>query len=390
MAFGCCGQQPDANFDGAEDGWLRSTRSKGDDVGMTGDPNVAVPRGAEDLDAAWLTTALAHISGGATVTHVQKQSIGNGMVADSVRLALTWDQPTDAPSSLVAKVPSAAETSRISAAATRTYLLEAAFYNELADTLSVHRPHCYLSRFEEATCNYVVLLEDLAPAEAGDQIRGCTLAEAETVMIELASLHAPRWEDPTLDDLAWLDRPNPDAITGVVMLGGMFFPGFMERYADRLEPGVGELATHFMSHLGDYLSVRPRPWTVVHGDFRLDNLLFGGPRVAVLDWQTVKYGPALSDVAYFIGSALLPEERRNHETTLVRDYHARLAATGVEMSWDNCWAGYRRYGYDGLLMAILASMLVARTDRGDDMFMAMANRHGQQLIDLDSESVLQS
>ncbi len=72
------------------------------------------------------------------------------------------------------------------------------------------------------------------------------------------------------------------------------------------------------------------PWTVVHGDFRLDNLMFGGERVAVLDWQTVRLGPAMSDVAYFIGSALQPDDRRSNEESLVREYHAALVAAGGE------------------------------------------------------------
>ncbi len=105
-----------------------------------------VPRGAADVDAAWLSAALAPVSGGARVVAVEQQRIGNGMVADSLRLTLTWDRETDAPSSVVAKVPAAEEINRVTAAATRTYLLEASFYRELADTLAVCRPFCYHAR----------------------------------------------------------------------------------------------------------------------------------------------------------------------------------------------------------------------------------------------------
>lgn len=349
---------------------------------------VRPPTGLGDLTAEWLTEALAPIAEGATAVEVRTKRIGNGMVADSARVEVVWDRPTPAPDRFVAKVPAAAEESRISAAATRTYLLEAAFYNDLADTLAVHRPACYVSRHDEVTHDYVVLLGDLAPAEAGDQIAGCSVAEAHGVMPELASLHAPRWGDETLAQLPWLDRPNAESVIGIQMLADMFFPGFMDRYRDVLDPPVAALAARFVGRLGAYLTKRPEPWTVVHGDFRLDNLLFGGERVAVLDWQTVKVGPALSDVAYFIGSALQPDDRREHEESLVREYHAALRAGGVDLSWDDCWLGYRRHGYDGLLMAILASMLVTRTDRGDEMFMAMANRHGHQLLDLDAESLI--
>ena len=65
-----------------------------------------------------------------------------------------------------------------------------------------------------------------------------------------------------------------------------------------------------------------------------------------------------------------------------------MRAAGVDLDWDDCWAGYRLRGFDGLLMGILASMLVTRTDRGDDMFMAMVNRHGHQLLDLEAEELI--
>ena len=62
---------------------------------------------------------------------------------------------------------------------------------------------------------------------------------------------------------------------------------------------------------------------------------------------------------------------------------------------------YKKHGYvvlkalpnyyldsiDGLLMGMFASMLVTRTERGDDMFMAMVNRHGHQLLDLEAETL---
>ncbi len=131
----------------------------------------------------------------------------------------------------------------------------------------------------------------------------------------------------------------------------------------------------------------------MHGDYRLDNLLFGEPAspqpFTVVDWQTVGWGPVMSDVAYFLGGGLAVEDRRAHEEELVRAYYDALVAAGVEgFSWEQCWTGYRRQAFGGILMAVAAPMLVARTDRGDDMFMAMVARHAQQAIDLGSVSLL--
>jgi hypothetical protein len=82
------------------------------------------------------------------------------------------------------------------------------------------------------------------------------------------------------------------------------------------------------------------------------------------------------------------QDRRDHERELVGRYLTDLALHGVELDEDEAWTAYRRYAFSGLMMAIVASMLVGRTDRGDDMFMAMAERAGQHALDLDSEALL--
>jgi hypothetical protein len=39
-------------------------------------------------------------------------------------------------------------------------------------------------------------------------------------------------------------------------------------------------------------------------------------------------------------------------------------------------------------MAVAASMLVERTDRGDEMFLVMAHRHARHALDLDAPALL--
>jgi hypothetical protein len=55
---------------------------------------------------------------------------------------------------------------------------------------------------------------------------------------------------------------------------------------------------------------------------------------------------------------------------------------------EDCFAEYRRLAFGGVLMVLVASMIVERTERGDDMFMAMLARHCQQALDLESEALL--
>jgi aminoglycoside phosphotransferase (APT) family kinase protein len=147
------------------------------------------------------------------------------------------------------------------------------------------------------------------------------------------------------------------------------------------------------SRLDAYLDADDAPRTVVHGDYRLDNLLFdptpGGVPVTVVDWQTCTHGPAMQDVAYFIGAAMPPTGRRDAESALVDGYYAGLVAAGVGgYGWDRCWRDYRRGTWAGLIMAVAASMLVERTARGDEMFLTMAARHSRHALDLDAAELL--
>jgi hypothetical protein len=347
---------------------------------------IEIPTGADDLTPGWLTSVLRGSFDG-RVTAVDKTPVGTGQIADSVRVALTWDPPGAGPASIVCKVTTASETSKRAAMATRTYEVEVGFYNHLAPTVAVRCPQCWWAGHDPATGAYGVVLEDLAPAVQGDQVAGCSVDDAALALDEAALLHGSRWADEKLFSLPWLGNTGATG-GGMANFVSAVLPGFLDRYGDRLSPDVVALCQRFAPKASGYGIVEDQPRTVVHGDFRNDNLMFGLERVCVLDWQTVSIGHALSDVSYFLGGSLLPDDRAKHEGDLVRQYVDRLRATGVDIAWDDAWRGYRRFAFGGMVMAIIASMLVTRTDRGDDMFVAMADRGGRHAIDLDAESLI--
>ncbi|MFG2021549.1 phosphotransferase [Actinomadura geliboluensis] len=339
--------------------------------------------GAGDLTASWLSDALE-----TKVTAVRAEPVGTGQVSDSLRLHLTYAGETPLPPTMVAKVPAADPSSRAAARAIRTYEVEASFYAELADGLDAGIPTCYFSAYAAEEDEYTVLLADLAPARPGDQLAGVTPEDAAAAIIEMAAFHAAGWEDPGLAALPWLNRHDADAAAFTAAMVTDLYTGFKDRYAAELGPDVIALIEEFMPSLPAYLTAREGPLTLSHGDFRADNLLFGGPRTAVLDWQTCAYGPGLADLSYFLGSSLPTEARRAHEKALVERYHEALTARGVVLTWDDCWTAYRHHTFHGIVMAIGASMLVERTPRGDEMFRTMTTRHAHHARDLDSPSLI--
>jgi aminoglycoside phosphotransferase (APT) family kinase protein len=344
-----------------------------------------VARRPEDVTPDWLGAVL-----GRSVESFTLEPVGTGQMGDSVRFTM---QPGG--DSVVLKFAAANDTSRATGVALRSYEIEVRWYQVIAPTVGIRTPHCHHAAVDPETGWFTLVLEDLAPAVQGDQLLGCTVDQAALALEELAKLHAPRWADPTLLELDWLHR-GEQAAAGTTMIVQGLLGGFCERYADRLTDDELDLSRRVVASLPHLFAQRTgRAVTVVHGDYRLDNMLFGtaegGPPLAVVDWQTATTGPGLSDASYFLGAGLQPEDRRAHEGDLVRQYHQALLAGGVEgYGWDECWTDYRRYSFGGLIMAIAASGLVERTERGDDMFMAMATRHCQQVADLEGDEFLLS
>ena len=328
---------------------------------------------------------------GAAVLSFETAPIGTGQMADTTRFTLTLDEPGAGPAHVVGKFASADDQSRGTGLALRAYEIEVRFYREVAARIGARMPAVYVAEVEPDTGWFTLLMEDIAGAAQGDQIAACGPDIAAAVLDEMAGLHAPCWEAPELEGLEWLNRATPESDAFLLALVPSLLPGFLERYADTLAPEHQEVCRVFVEHLPAYLRLRGGPRTASHGDFRLDNLLFqpDNPRPVVVDWQTAAWGGASADVAYFIGGCLGTEDRRAHEQELLAHYHDALRRRGVrDYSLARLRADSRRDTFAGILMAIVASMVVQRTERGDLMFLTSAGRHAQHALDADAPALL--
>jgi hypothetical protein len=236
-------------------------------------------------------------------------------------------------------------------------------------------------------------MDDRRATVTGDQLRGCTLEQAELVVDEAVGLHAPTWgRTDELRGFDWVGFPDCERTAAMAMLLGWALPGFVERFTGRLSPAdleVGERLVGAYARWRELITGWAEGdggWCLVHGDYRLDNLLFGTdgecPPVTVVDWQTatIDIGPA--DIAYFVGAGLLPDERVAHERSLLARYVSGLQRAGVDLDTDAAWEGYVLGTASGYLMAVIASQLVEQTERGDEMFAVMAERHATQIRDV--------
>jgi Phosphotransferase enzyme family len=343
----------------------------------------------EEITPRWCSAALSRWTGNARVVTVAASAIGTGQMADTYRLRLGYRPAGAGPPTCVVKLTASSSASRTAAKVTRAYEIEARFYQHLAPVLPVHSPRCYFSCYDERSRAFTLLLEDVCDGRVPDQVEGCDPGDVAGAVEQLAALHGPMWGSPALASLSWLPRHGGPDAAWMGSLAQRVYPRFLRRFGDRLRPEVVSLLTAFVPRVEQYLRDRPGPRTVVHGDFRADNLVVSEGQITVLDWQTAAHEPAVTDLSYFLGASIDVTQRRKTERTAVCQYVDALTRYGVTLSVDDCWRDYRRYAFGGLLMTIVGSTLVVQTDRGQDMFATMANRHGMHAIDLDSGSFLQ-
>ena len=340
-----------------------------------------------DITSEWLSAVL-----GADVTVIAEKRIGDGLVGMNLRYSLSVPAGCALPSSIVAKLPSPDPTSRATAIALRNYEREVKFYAEIAPTVDIRVAHCYHGDWRESDEDFVLLLEDLSPAEQGNQVTGCNAELARRSVLELARLHGPRWGDATLDDIEFLSRRSPQDGERLQMLWTMFLPGFLATYSKYLDSEGVALIERFGARLPEWVNSPSLPWTVTHGDYRLDNLMFrsglGGSPVATVDWQTPGHGGASSDVSYFLGAGPLPQIRREIERGLVDEYCAALGQYNVDVDGAEFWRHYCHDAYAGIIMSVVASQIVGSSERSEAMFAAMATRHVQHALDVDAESLI--
>lgn len=340
----------------------------------------------EDLTTSWLTSVI----GAGTVSDFTVERIGTGQMSDCYRIRLTYaDDPqgNTRPDSVVLKVAATDPVSRQTGLAMGLYEREVRFYRDIAPRLPGPIAPCYHAAVDTATGVFDLLLGDAGPAAVGDEIAGATAEQAILAVTELGRMQGRLLGDATVADAPWLNR---DAPLNQAMIAGLY-AGFVERYADQIAPEHRVVCERLVEAFDGYAARDPGIQGLVHGDYRLDNMLFGTPDadrpLTVVDWQTVSWGAALTDLAYFLGGSLPSPDRRAHYDSLLAAYHQALGPD-APISLAEVVEGVRRQSFFGVMMAIVSSMLVVQTERGDRMFMTMLQRHCDHALDTDALATL--
>ena len=337
---------------------------------------------ADQITAAWLGAVLDR-----RVDRVEVTRVGTGQIGTCHRAA--YDGP-DGPGSVLVKLPAEDPAARSMLAG--AYRSEARFYRDLAATVAVRVPTCHLAQWTGDGAEFSLVLEDRAPAEQGDQVAGCTPGEVEAAAVNLAGLHGPRWSDPTLLEVDDLTLNGPEDAAMLAELWGPTLELFLGRMGDRLDDtdrgtlqAVGEVVEAWS--VG-----RRERFALVHGDYRLDNLLIAPaarhgelPTVHAVDWQTLSLALPARDLAYLVATSLDPATRRGHEEALVAAYHRALVDHGVsDHPAEEAWEDYRFAQLQGPLVSVFGCAYGSPSERGDAMFAVMVQRSCAAIRDLDT------
>ena len=347
------------------------------------------PVSPEQLGTAYLSRILD-----AQVADFTWAPIGAGLVGDSARINLTYAPGHTGPPSIAAKFPAADPTSLATARMLKLYEKEVGFYSTVAPHVAIRTPAVYCAQWDGETGDFLLLMEDLAPAEQGDQLESCNFAQASAAITQIAALHGPTYGNAALLGLPCV-QPEPQARAFAAAHYKAATEKFCALYAGRMEPALLDICAQLGARSSALFSDAPPAGPcIIHGDFRLDNILFdingGAEPMATLDWQTLAAGDPLVDVGYFMGAGIAPDLRRSHEAQLLALYRAELARHGgPQLSDQAMHEGYARGALHGISTAVFSAAFVEHNDRSEAIFLSMAQGAAELTRDLDALAILE-
>ena len=328
-----------------------------------------IPQEGSEFTADWFTDIFQE-QYGAAVLDVSREVIGTGVgfVGEIHRCFLSWDATRgDLPTSVIVKVPSKLPLNRSLGEGLQLYEREVIAYEKLASNMGLPMPNVLYSAMDDdptpwldsvinflfsrlplggvswltvkflelASKNprlrrYVLVLEDIADARPPSQVEGGSLDDALISLATLAKFHAHHWmneESIAVSDRIW-------ALNRLPKVSQASYARNREEFLGRFGELVGDEKMRVIDDTQDRLEdllapLAQDPWTLLHGDYRLDNIMFRpNGEIVVIDYQLLSKGRPGWDVAYFITTAL-SADYKSEEETMLKHYHETLLRAGI-------------------------------------------------------------
>ena len=293
---------------------------------------IKIPATANDFTPDWLNRALApHLDGTHVTDCAAHLSDIPGQTAEIVMLDVSYATHTELPSRLVAKITSLNQDILDNLIAHYDqYYREVSFYREIKD-VGISVPRCLYLDHDPETQAFVLLMQDLAPAESPSWA-----ISTEQVCVALQALpafHARWWNKPELRTRDWMVQfDNREFFAASTSAAASARNTLQQHYGPDASVSI-ELMAAVSERLEVLLAYNAsRPFTFVHGDYHGKQMFFPtaeGGSFAVIDWQFPFVAQGPWDFARLAAMCLETPVRRYHEKALLADYLAGLRQHGV-------------------------------------------------------------
>jgi hypothetical protein len=354
------------------------------------------PRHLRDVTPGWITGCLRAAGVDAEVGSVTPEQIGEGVgqMATLHRLRLRYASGTG-PECLVVKFPGEMEANLAIAAQFGLFRREVEFYRVAAARTTMALPKVYAAEIDPDS-SFVLLMEDLGHMRTGDQVAGLDEHEAAAGVDELVKLHVPFWGDVNGGQYDF--APRVDALGQADVMHTILkvsWDGMNAQFGDAVPTEMQAVRERFQDAIPamhDWLG--SGPMTLIHSDYRLDNLMLDGSgessSVVSIDWQGVLRSRGIEDVAFLLSQSMPAELRPLHERELVERYRLGLDAAGIHFyTPDTIWHEYRRCVlYLWMYAVIISGALDPTNPRARAMMRAIITRSAASIAQLDCLSQL--
>ena len=335
-----------------------------------------IPGVIGDVDATWLKSEL-----GWDVDSMDVQQIGAGIGVSSALYRLKL-RGANCPSSVIVKLPALDEAAVFTSTMLRMYIREANFFVSLCNEMPIGVPVAYLARVDEATSQFVVVMEDLGGLRIVDQNEGMSITDARAAIDAAAKLHAKWWGRG--DELS--------AAGTTISLGDPIYPAVLpfvfgegwEKLTKEVElpASIMAIGPKFVERLPSLLqSLVTGPNTLCHGDYRADNMLFNAQgEPVVIDFQLLGSGTGAYDVAYFVTQSLSMKDASQYERELFDRWIAGLTSAGLTVDAEDLWLQYRRSALFCLVYPVVASRGMDLNNPRERLLIEMMNERFDRAV----------
>jgi len=345
-----------------------------------------IPASIDEVTSEWLTEVT-----GFDVQAAKAEQIGVGVGVSSALYRVRL-QGAGCPETVIVKLPALDPAAVFTSTVLRMYIREVRFFDELAAQSPVRVPAGYHGAVDEETSRFVVVMEDMGGMRIVDQLEGMSVADAGQAVDELAAWQATWWRQGEALAEAGLTVSLGDPVYPAVL--PMVFAEGWEKVTNEMEVpasilAVGPRFADAIPRLLDLLS-RP-PTTMIHGDYRADNILFAPDgSVALLDFQLIGTGRGAYDLAYFVTQSLDLEVAAENEQSLFERWITALRDAGVDAGdLDGMWEDYRTAALFCLVYPIVAARGMDLGDpRQRGLIDCMNSRFGRAVDQLELAQLL--